>query len=260
MSTAAIQVRNLHKSYGSNTVLRGINLQVQHGEVVCVIGPSGSGKSTLLHCVNGLEMFESGEIVTAGHPVHWSAKQGGNGTRVRLPQAAMTRMRRDVGTVFQQFNLFPHMTVLQNLMEAPVRVRKEPPDVVRTRALALLDKVGLNHRVHAYPHQLSGGQQQRVAIARALTMQPKVMLFDEATSALDPELVADVLAVMRQLAQEGMTMLVVTHEMGFAREVAHRVVFMDQGVVVEQGPPDQVLMNPQHTRTQAFLARVLHHN
>ena len=253
--SAVISVRNLHKSFGPNAVLRGVDLEVARGEVVCVLGPSGSGKSTLLQCVNGLEPFEAGEIVVAGHHVCWGPASGG--VRARVPERAMTLLRRRVGMVFQQFNLFPHLTVLGNVTEAPVQVLGLARAEAEARALALLDKVGLAHRAGAWPSQLSGGQQQRVAIARALAMQPEAMLFDEATSALDPELVGEVLGVMRRLAGEGMTMLVVTHEIGFAREVADRIVFMDGGVVVEQGAPAQVLGTPREARTRAFLARVL---
>ncbi|MDB5359434.1 MAG: Polar amino acid transport system ATP-binding protein [Rhodospirillales bacterium] len=251
----AIKIRNLYKSYGAVDVLRGVDIEVAQGEVVCVVGPSGSGKSTLLQCVNGLEPFESGEVSVGGAPVCWGPSRGG--MRQRVPEREMTLLRRRVGMVFQQFNLFPHLTVLGNLMEAPLQVLKQPRAVVEARCRQLLDKVGLAHRADAWPSQLSGGQQQRVAIARALAMEPGAMLFDEATSALDPELVGEVLAVMRRLADEGMTMLVVTHEMGFAREVADRVVFMDGGAVIEQGTPDEVLGNPKEARTRAFLARVL---
>ncbi len=250
-----IAIRNLHKSYGTTPVLRGIDLHVARGEVVCVIGPSGSGKSTLLQCLNGLEPFEHGEVIVAGQHMVWGPERGG--ARQRVPEAAMTRARQRIGIVFQQFNLFPHMSALANVMEAPVQVLKRPRAAVQAEARALLARVGLAHKCDAYPADLSGGQQQRVAIARALAMQPEVMLFDEVTSALDPELVGEVLAVMRRLAAEGMTMLVVTHEMGFAREAAHRVVFMDQGVIVEQGLPADVLAHPREARTRAFLGRVL---
>lgn len=246
-----ISVRNLHKSYGATPVLRGVDLTVAKGETVCVIGPSGSGKSTLLQCLNGLEPFESGEVVVAGQHIGWG--RGG----ARIPEREMNFARRRIGIVFQQFNLFPHMTALANVMEAPVQVLKRPRAVVEAEARALLARVGLSHKADAYPADLSGGQQQRVAIARALAMQPEVMLFDEVTSALDPELVGEVLAVMRGLAEDGMTMLVVTHEMGFAREAADRVIFMDGGLVVEQGPPAAVLGRPREARTREFLGRVL---
>ena len=251
MTAPVVSVRNLHKSYGSTPVLRGVDLSLAKGETVCVIGPSGSGKSTLLQCLNGLEPFESGEVVVADQHIGWG--QGG----ARIPEREMTFARRRIGIVFQQFNLFPHMSALANVMEAPVQVLKRPRAVVEAEARALLARVGLSHKADAFPADLSGGQQQRVAIARALAMQPEVMLFDEVTSALDPELVGDVLAVMRRLAEEGMTMLVVTHEMGFAREAADRVIFMDGGLVVEQGPPAEILGRPREARTREFLGRVL---
>jgi len=253
--TPVISIWNLHKSFGAVAVLQGIDLVVQRGEVVCVIGPSGSGKSTLLQCINGLEPFEEGEVVVAGSHVGWQASRGG--ARQRVPEREMTLLRRRVGMVFQQFNLFPHLTVLGNVMEAPVQVLRQHRQAAEATAYALLEKVGLANRADARPSQLSGGQQQRVAIARALAMQPEAMLFDEATSALDPELVGEVLGVMRRLASEGMTMLVVTHEMGFAREVADRVVFMDGGRIVEQGTASEILEQPREERTRAFLARVL---
>ena len=249
MSTAtapapAIDIRSLHKSFGDNHVLRGIDLAVVAGEVVCVIGPSGSGKSTLLRCVNLLETPTSGSVFVGG-------------TEVTHPDVDIDAVRRHIGMVFQSFNLFPHLTVLENLTLAQRRVLRRSKRDAEQVARVQLDKVGLREKAGAYPAQLSGGQQQRVAIARSLAMAPDLMLFDEPTSALDPELVGDVLAVMRELAHEGMTMMVVTHEMSFAREVASRVVFMDGGVVVEQGPPEQVIGAPQHERTRSFLARVL---
>ena len=255
VTDAPIIVRNLHKSFGATEVLRGIDLEVARGEVVCVLGPSGSGKSTLLHCINGLEPFDQGEILVCCEPIGWGPARGG--ARTRVPERVMTRLRRRIGMVFQQFNLFPHMTVLGNVIAAPVHVLGQERGAATARAMALLDKVGLAHKAAAYPEQLSGGQQQRVAIARALAMGPDAMLFDEATSALDPELVGEVLAAMRGLADEAMTMVVVTHEIGFAREVADRVVFMDGGVVVEQGAAVQVLTSPGHVRTRAFLDRSL---
>ncbi|MEU3189160.1 amino acid ABC transporter ATP-binding protein [Streptomyces sp. NPDC006992] len=242
--TAAIEVRGLRKSFGELEVLRGIDVTVRRGEVVCVIGPSGSGKSTLLRCVNLLEEPTSGTVRVAG-------------TEVTDPEVDIDRVRRRIGMVFQSFNLFPHLTALGNLTIAQRRVlgrgRAEAEEVARRN----LRRVGLTDKESGYPAQLSGGQQQRVAIARALSMGPELMLFDEPTSALDPELVGDVLAVMRGLADEGMTMLVVTHEMSFAREVADRVVFMDDGLIVEEGPPEQVVGAPRQARTRAFLARVL---
>ncbi|HEY0297505.1 MAG TPA: amino acid ABC transporter ATP-binding protein [Bordetella sp.] len=240
-----IQLHGVHKRFGDLEVLKGIDAKVDRGEVVCVIGPSGSGKSTLLRCVNGLERYNSGEIVV-------------DGIKVDCDAPSIVDIRTQVAMVFQRFNLFPHRTALENVIEGPVYVKKEPRAQVLERGRALLDKVGLADKVDAYPSQLSGGQQQRVAIARALAMQPKAILFDEPTSALDPELVGDVLGVMRQLAEAGLTMLVVTHEMSFAREVADRVLFCDGGVVVEQGAAREVLNHPQHARTQDFLHRVLH--
>ncbi|NKX51374.1 amino acid ABC transporter ATP-binding protein [Arthrobacter deserti] len=240
----AIEVRNLRKSFGDHAVLKGIDFHVDQGEVVCVIGPSGSGKSTLLRCVNRLEEPTSGTVLVEG-------------VDITDPETDLDRMRTRIGMVFQQFNLFPHLSVLRNLTLAQQRARKRSKAEAVEIARKNLAKVGLAHREDAYPGQLSGGQQQRVAIARALSMNPDMMLFDEPTSALDPELVGDVLEVMRQLADEGMTMMVVTHEMGFAREVGDRLVFMDGGVVVEQGDPREVLGNPQHERTQAFLSKVL---
>jgi polar amino acid transport system ATP-binding protein len=255
MTDAPIIVRNLHKRFGANEVLRGIDLEVARGQVVCVIGPSGSGKSTLLHCINGLEPFDSGEILVCSEHIGWGPEHGG--VRTRVPERVMTRLRRRIGMVFQQFNLFPHMSVLGNIIAAPVHVLGLDREAATAQARLLLDKVGLAHKIHAYPEELSGGQQQRVAIARALAMGPDAMLFDEATSALDPELVGEVLAAMRGLAEEGMTMVVVTHEIGFAADVADRVVFMDRGVVVEEGPARQVLTAPGHARTREFLTRSL---
>ncbi|MBM3406793.1 MAG: amino acid ABC transporter ATP-binding protein [Betaproteobacteria bacterium] len=246
-------IRNLHKRYGQHDVLKGIDLTVARGEVVVLIGPSGSGKSTLLSCVNFLEPFEQGEVRVDGEPVGWST--GADGMRVRQTDRELDRLRRGIGIVFQQFNLFPHRDVIGNLVEAPIHVLKQAPDQARREALTCLEKVGLSDKATAFPGELSGGQQQRVAIARCLMMKPKLMLFDEVTSALDPELVGEVLAVMKQLRDDGMTMLVVTHEMGFAREAADRVVFMDAGLIVEQGAPDQIFLAPREPRTQSFLAR-----
>ncbi|MGY0538169.1 amino acid ABC transporter ATP-binding protein [Nocardioides sp. YJ-D4] len=242
--TAVIDVQNLHKYFGDNEVLKGIDFHIGRGEVVCVIGPSGSGKSTLLRCVNLLEQPTSGTILVEGD-------------EITDPDADVDALRARIGMVFQQFNLFPHMTVLRNLTVAQEKVLKRGRAEATEIARANLEKVGLSEKADAYPAHLSGGQQQRVAIARALSMNPDMMLFDEPTSALDPELVGDVLAVMKDLAAEGMTMMVVTHEMSFAREVADKVVFMDGGVIVEEGLPADVLGNPQHERTQAFLSRVL---
>ena len=244
MSTPAIQVSNLHKSFGEHEVLKGIDFHVDQSQVVCVIGPSGSGKSTLLRCVNRLEEPTSGKILVEG-------------IDITDPETDLDAVRSRIGMVFQQFNLFPHMNVLKNLCVAQRRVKgrskAEAIEVARTN----LAKVGLADRENVYPAHLSGGQQQRVAIARALSMNPDMMLFDEPTSALDPELVGDVLEVMKDLAAEGMTMMVVTHEMGFAREVGDKLVFMDGGVIVEEGDPREVLGNPQHERTQSFLSKVL---
>ncbi|HEX7104568.1 MAG TPA: amino acid ABC transporter ATP-binding protein [Acidothermaceae bacterium] len=253
-SRLMVHAQQVHKSFGANEVLKGIDFQVASGQVVCLLGPSGSGKSTFLRCINHLEKINAGRLYVDGELVGY--RQVGDKLH-ELPEKEVARKRTEIGMVFQHFNLFPHMTALGNIMEAPTRVKGEPKDEVRARAMELLSKVGLADRAKAYPRQLSGGQQQRVAIARALAMRPKLMLFDEPTSALDPELVGDVLAVMRDLARSGMTMIVVTHEIGFAREVADTVVFMDAGVVVESGPPSEVISNPQHTRTQAFLSQVL---
>ncbi|MEU6320166.1 amino acid ABC transporter ATP-binding protein [Streptomyces sp. NPDC047009] len=243
-SSAEIQIRDLHKSFGDNQVLRGIDLEIGQGEVVCVIGPSGSGKSTLLRCVNLLEEPTRGQVFVGG-------------AEVTDPDVDIDRVRRRIGMVFQQFNLFPHLTVTENLTLPQRRVLGRDKAEAARIAAGNLERVGLSEKAQAYPSSLSGGQQQRVAIARALAMGPEVMLFDEPTSALDPELVGDVLAVMRMLASEGMTMMVVTHEMSFAREVADRVVFMDGGVVVEDGTPDQVIGDPRHERTRHFLSRLL---
>ncbi|WP_110589771.1 amino acid ABC transporter ATP-binding protein [Microbacterium suaedae] len=248
-----VTVSHVGKSFGHTQVLRDVNLEVHAGEVVGILGPSGSGKSTLLRCINHLEELDAGEIRVDGVLVGYREHRG---RLYELRPKEVALRRRDLGMVFQRFNLFGHMTALENVMEAPVRVLRRPKAEVRTEALDLLDRVGLAHRADVYPSQLSGGQQQRVAIARALAMKPKVMLFDEPTSALDPELVGEVLAVMRQLAADGMTMIVVTHEMSFAREVCDRVVFMADGVVVEQGPAAQVIDAPRHERTRTFLARV----
>jgi polar amino acid transport system ATP-binding protein len=249
-----VKAEGVHKYFGRLHVLRGIDLEVEPGEVMCVIGPSGSGKSTFLRCINHLEKIDSGRLQVDGHLVGY--RQRGDKLH-EMRESEVAAQRREIGMVFQRFNLFPHMTALDNVMEAPVQVKGEPKAAVRERATALLESVGLSDKMVSYPSQLSGGQQQRVAIARALAMEPKLMLFDEPTSALDPELVGDVLDVMRQLALDGMTMVVVTHEMGFAREVGDSLVFMDEGVIVEQGRPREVLADPQHRRTQDFLSKVL---
>ena len=240
-----IKLRDVHKRFGPLEVLKGINASVEKSEVVCIIGPSGSGKSTILRCINGLESYEAGDILVEG-------------ARVERDARSIVAIREQVSMVFQRFNLFPHRTALENVVEGPIYVKHEPRAEAYERGRALLAQVGLAEKADAHPAQLSGGQQQRVAIARALAMQPKAILFDEPTSALDPELVGDVLSVMRKLADVGMTMVVVTHEMGFARDVAERVLFIDGGVIVEQGAAKSVLNQPQHARTQDFLRRVLH--
>jgi len=249
-----VRAEAVHKSFGHVHVLQGIDLTVAPGEVKCIIGPSGSGKSTFLRCINHLEKINAGRLYVNGHLVGYRER---NGKLYELRDREVSAQRRDIGMVFQQFNLFPHMTALENIMEAPLRVKREPKHEVRERAIELLGQVGLSDKVHNYPSQLSGGQQQRVAIARALAMRPSLMLFDEPTSALDPELVGEVLDVMRQLAVDGMTMVVVTHEMGFAREAGDSLVFMDGGVVVEEGAPREVLADPKQERTKSFLSKVL---
>ncbi|OXM55576.1 amino acid ABC transporter ATP-binding protein [Amycolatopsis alba] len=254
MAEPLLKAVGVRKSYGHTEVLGGIDLEVRKGQVVCLLGPSGAGKSTFLRCVNHLEMIDAGQVWVDGEPIGFRLR---NGKLYELKEREVARQRRDIGMVFQRFNLFGHRTALQNVVEGPVRVLGVPLDEARVQALELLDRVGLAHRADAYPAQLSGGQQQRVAIARSLAMKPKLMLFDEPTSALDPELVGEVLAVMGTLAAEGMTMVVVTHEMGFAAEAADEVVFMADGVVVETGPPGEILSAPKHERTKQFLARVL---
>jgi len=244
----------VHKRFGQVEVLKGINLTVGRGEVMCIIGPSGSGKSTFLRCINHLEKVDAGQLYVDGDLVGYR-RQGDK--LYELREGEVARKRAEIGMVFQRFNLFPHMTVMANIIEAPMRVQGVSRATAASRADQLLERVGLTGRESAYPRQLSGGQQQRVAIARALAMEPKLMLFDEPTSALDPELVGEVLDVMRDLAASGMTMVVVTHEIGFAREVGDALVFMDDGVIVESGPPRDVLSNPQHQRTKSFLSKVL---
>ncbi|NUO35078.1 MAG: amino acid ABC transporter ATP-binding protein [Dermatophilaceae bacterium] len=248
-----VRADGIRKQFGRLEVLRGVDLTVERGEVVCLIGPSGSGKSTFLRCINHLERLDGGRLWVDGEVVGYAQR---GDTLHELSDRDVCRRRAHIGMVFQQLNLFPHMTVLENLMEAPRRVLGQPRAEVTERALLLLDRVGLADKSSAYPRHLSGGQQQRVAIARALAMQPKLMLFDEPTSALDPELVGDVLAVMKDLAQSGMTMVVVTHEMGFARDVADRVAFFDAGAIVEEGAAEQVIADPRHERTKAFLSAV----
>jgi polar amino acid transport system ATP-binding protein len=254
MAQPILQIQDLHKHFGKLEVLKGITLDITQGEVVVVIGPSGSGKSTLLRCMNHLERPTQGRILFKGEEV---GQRQVDGKLVPLPAKQMDQQRARMGMVFQRFNLFPHMTALQNVIEAPVQVKGMDRHKAEELGMKLLTRVGLAAKATQYPPQLSGGQQQRVAIARALAMEPEVMLFDEPTSALDPELVGEVLQVMKDLALEGMTMVVVTHEMGFAREVGHRVIFMDGGVVVEEMTPEQIFTNPQHPRTREFLAKVL---
>jgi len=250
----AVQVRGVHKSFGALHVLRGVELTVRRGEVTAILGPSGSGKSTLLRTLNHLEKVDAGLILVDGEPVGYRLK----GRKLHeLHEREVLQQRSKVGFVFQDFNLFPHLTVLDNVVEAPVSALRRDRKEVQAEARELLSSVGVADKIDAYPRQLSGGQQQRVAIARALALHPAVILFDEPTSALDPELVGEVLEVIRQLALQGRTLIIVTHEIGFAREVADTVVFMDEGVVVEQGPPSQVLDNPQQERTKAFIAKVL---
>ncbi len=242
-----IKVQQLHKQFGNNLVLKGISLDIRSGEKVCIIGPSGSGKSTLLRCLNALEDATSGSIQINGYALSQDGKN-------------INAMRATVGMVFQRFNLFPHKTVLDNVKSGPLVVKKQSNEVAEALAISLLKRVGLLEKAYAYPSSLSGGQQQRVAIARALAMQPNIMLFDEPTSSLDPELVGEVLAVIKDLAHEGMTMAIVTHEMDFAKEVADRVIFMDDGQIVEQNSPSKMFSSPEHERTKSFLARVLHHS
>ncbi|SAL24525.1 amino acid ABC transporter ATP-binding protein [Caballeronia telluris] len=256
-SSPLIEVRNLGKRFGELEVLRGVDLDIERSEVVCIIGPSGSGKSTLLRCLAALETYDAGEVRIEGELLGYGEK---NGRRVRASQGEINRVRRNIGMVFQQFNLWPHMTALENVMEALLRVRRLPRADAKRRANAMLDTVGLAHKGDAYPAKLSGGQQQRVAIARALAMEPHIMLFDEPTSALDPELVGEVLQVMKQLARDGMTMAVVTHEMGFAAQVADKVMFIDQGRIAVQGKPREVFHNAGEPRLRQFLQNYFDRN
>ncbi len=249
-----VRAESVHKRFGRLEVLKGISLSVLPGQVMCLLGPSGSGKSTFLRCINHLEQINAGRLWVDGELVGY--RQVGDRLH-ELPERDVVRKRSEIGMVFQRFNLFPHMTVLANITEAPCKVHRDPRSVATAAAKELLDRVGLADKAASYPAQLSGGQQQRVAIARALAMRPKLMLFDEPTSALDPELVGEVLDVMRALARDGMTMVVVTHEIGFAREVGDQLVFMDDGVVVESGDPHEVIAHPRHERTRAFLSKVL---
>ncbi|MFE0014929.1 amino acid ABC transporter ATP-binding protein [Mesorhizobium sp. NPDC059054] len=252
--TVLVRARGVHKAFGPLEVLKGIDLDVAAGEVVVILGPSGSGKSTFLRCINHLETIDQGFVEVDGEQIGFRLK---NGRLNKLTNREIATQRSRIGMVFQQFNLYPHMTALENVIEAPIGVHKQSRDEATRYARELLTRVGLSEKFGAYPRQLSGGQQQRVAIARALAIRPRLMLFDEPTSALDPELVGEVLATMRDLAKEGLTMIVVTHEIGFAKEAADRVVFMDDGVVVEQGPPGEVLANPKHPRTRSFLSRFI---
>ena len=251
---AMVRARGVRKRFRRAEVLKGVDLDVRRGEVLCLIGPSGSGKSTFLRCLNHLERIDDGRIHVDGELIGYAER--GDALH-ELHERDVCRQRAAIGMVFQRFNLFPHLTALDNVVEAPIRVRREPRKEATERARALLARVGLAHKADAYPAELSGGQQQRVAIARALAMRPKLMLFDEPTSALDPELVGEVLAVMRTLADDGMTMIVVTHEMAFARDAGHRIAFMDDGTIVESGAPRDILVNPAHARTRAFLSRLL---
>ncbi|MCP3463532.1 amino acid ABC transporter ATP-binding protein [Bradyrhizobium sp. CCGUVB23] len=248
-----VEIRSVSKSYANLAVLRDVSLAVDRNNAVALIGPSGSGKTTLLRCINLLEEFQAGEILVDGEAIGYRVTQDGG--RMRRSEREIAASRSHIGMAFQSFNLFPHMTALENVAIAPIRVKHIPRSEAEAKARILLDRVGLGHKLDAYPARLSGGQQQRVAIARALAMEPKVMLFDEVTSALDPELVGEVLAVMKQLVDEGMTMIIVTHEMQFARDVAHHVVFMDSGSIVEQGPPGEIFGSPKSERLQAFLRR-----
>ncbi len=253
MAEPIVAIEKINKHFGALHVLRDIDIAVNKGEVVVVIGASGSGKSTLIRCVNALEPFESGRIVVDGIELLPGGVTGDG------KKSSIRAVRRDAGMVFQQFNLFPHMRCIDNVTLAPIKVRGRDPSQARQEAMKLLTRVGVADQADKYPGQLSGGQRQRMAIARALAMRPNVMLFDEPTSALDPEMVGEVLDVMRELARSGMTMIVVTHEMGFAREVSERIIYMDQGAIVEEGPPDELFSNPQSDRTRSFLARILHH-
>ena len=254
-SDVVIQAENVHKRFHALEVLKGVNLKVHRGEVLVIMGPSGSGKSTFLRCLNHLEKVDAGRILVEGHTIGY--RQLADGRLVEASDRAIARRRQEIGMVFQRFNLFPHMTVIENVMEAPVQVLSMSRKEAREKALALLRQVGLEQKADVYPARLSGGQQQRVAIARALAMDPKVMLFDEPTSALDPELVGEVLETMKSLAKTGMTMVCVTHEVGFAREVADRAVLMDGGVIVEDAPPVEFFSSPKHPRTQQFLSKIL---
>ena len=249
-----VSAHNVRKSFGPVEVLKGVSLNVKRREVVVLIGASGSGKTTFLRCINHLETLDSGTIKVNGHYIGYRER---NGEMVEEREAEIARQRSEIGFVFQRFNLFPHKTALENVTEAPIQVRRQPADEARELGRALLERVGLSHKVDAYPAQLSGGQQQRVAIARALAMRPSLMLFDEPTSALDPEMIGEVLAVMKELAVEGMTMIVVSHEMGFAREAADRIAMLDDGQIIDEGPPEKIFSDAAHERTRAFLSKIL---
>ena len=249
-----VSARDVRKSFGHVEVLKGVSLDVRRREVVVLIGASGSGKTTLLRCINHLEKIDGGTIKVNGHFIGYRER---NGELVEGRDSEIARQRSEIGFVFQRFNLFPHKTALENVVEAPIQVRRQPPDEARDLGRALLDRVGLSHKIDSYPAQLSGGQQQRVAIARALAMNPSLMLFDEPTSALDPEMINEVLEVIRELAREGMTMIVVSHEMGFAREAADRIAMLDDGLIVEEGPPELIFSDSAHERTRTFLSKIL---
>ncbi|HUL08697.1 MAG TPA: amino acid ABC transporter ATP-binding protein [Candidatus Acidoferrum sp.] len=255
MSENIVEATNVEKWFGNHQVLKNVSMTVKRGEVVVIVGPSGSGKTTFIRCVNHLEKIQKGRILVNGHLIGYRER---NGQLIEDAERNIARQRRDIGMVFQRFNLFPHLTALGNIIEAPIQVRGVPKDEAIATAGALLARVGLAEKANSYPAQLSGGQQQRVAIARALAMKPILMLFDEATSALDPEMIGEVLEVMKELARDGMTMIAVTHEMGFAREVADRVIMMDDGKIVEDTPPDRFFTTPRSERSKAFLARILH--
>jgi polar amino acid transport system ATP-binding protein len=255
LESVVVEATDVHKSFGRLHVLKGVSATVKRQEVVVVIGASGSGKTTFIRCINHLEKIQKGRILVNGHMIGY--REGPDGKLVEDKEKNTARQRQEIGMVFQRFNLFPHMTALENVIEAPIHVRGQSADEARTMGLALLERVGLGHKTDVYPSQLSGGQQQRVAIARALAMKPALMLFDEPTSALDPEMIGEVLEVMKELAREGMTMIVVSHEMGFAREVADRVLMMDDGRIIEEGTPEHFFTDPTHERTKSFLSKIL---
>ena len=250
-----VEATDVHKSFGRTEVLKGVTVTVHRQEMVVIIGPSGSGKTTFLRCINHLEKIQRGRISVNGHLIGY--REGPDGKLIEDAEKNIARQRREIGMVFQRFNLFPHMTALENVIEAPIHVRRQPREEAEAMGRALLSRVGLDHKADAYPSRLSGGQQQRVAIARALAMKPALMLFDEPTSALDPEMIGEVLEVMKELAREGMTMIVVSHEMGFAREVADRILMMDDGRIIEEGPPEHFFESPEHERTKSFLSKIL---